>query len=212
MDAIYKLTNTERRKHYIQNHYKIDWMIKKHRKLFTPNVWYCDIGIGDGYSIKQIAPTVSRCACVDKSTWLLEQVECEGYPVSVEDWKPKNVYGVITAFDVLEHTKDIKKALANIREALSGHLLITIPLNENMADRQTQCPKCDNVFHAVGHNHSWDICEFIHLLMDSGFNVLRTGEVPFKLSDNPLMNWAANVGVNMLEPVTFTKTLYVHAT
>ena len=49
------------------------------------------------------------------------------------------------------------------------------------------------------------------LLEKSGFNVIRIGVVPVYLSPNPILNWATNIGINMIEPKTFTRTLFVHA-
>jgi len=46
---------------------------------------------------------VKRQAAIDTNLWLIEQLKCDGQCVSVENWKPKLTYDLITAFDVLEH-------------------------------------------------------------------------------------------------------------
>jgi len=211
MDAIYKKTLSGERTHAKQNHYKIDWMIKRFKHLFKKHVWYCDIGVGDGYGIQKVAPLVCSCAAVEQSMYLCQYIKHKTIPVRVEDWQPKNIYGVITAFDILEHTGCVEAALANIRKALAGDLLITIPFNENLANRETQCPICKHVFHSVGHNHSWTVPTFTYLLQSQGFRIVETGLVPVYLSKNKVLNWTANVGLNMLEPETFTRTLFVRA-
>lgn len=71
-----------------------------------------------------------------------------------------NSFDAVVVSEVLEHlTPDtMRRALSEISRVLvpGGHIIGTVPCEENLAENTFACPHCGEVFHKVGHQQSFD--------------------------------------------------------
>lgn len=94
-------------------------------------------------------------------------------------------FDTIFATEVLEHLDDstLDKCLDEIHRVLAdeGHLIITVPYNENLTLNQVYCPKCGECFHKVGHQQSFDELRMEELLSSKKFSPIKIKVLPLGL-------------------------------
>ena len=72
----------------------------------------------------------------------------------------ENSFDAVVVSEVLEHLTPavMRLALSEISRVLvpGGHIIGTVPCEENLAENTFACPHCGEVFHKVGHLQSFD--------------------------------------------------------
>lgn len=70
-------------------------------------------------------------------------------------------FGTVFACDVLEHLRDeeLNAGLDELARVLrpGGHLIITVPHEEELSRNRIACPRCGHEFHRYGHWQSFDV-------------------------------------------------------
>lgn len=88
----------------------------------------------------------------------------------------------VVASEVLEHLDEGERTagLAEIARVLvpSGWFLGTVPHNENLAEQETVCPHCGEVFHRWGHHASFTL-DTVRAMLEPRFDVARLGRTAF---------------------------------
>ena len=152
----------------------------------------CDIGIGNGYTLKFFHSRDVKATGVDISPYLIkfykQKFSEENLDISLIEADITNskigdkTFDLVTCFDVLEHLpgEGLNSALKNIAESLkpNGLLIGTVPLRENLDHTRVICPECGTKFHPIGHHHSFQSFDDIKNILDSDFEILKFGEVP----------------------------------
>ena len=86
-----------------------------------------------------------------------------------------NEAGTIFLIEVLEHMDNnfMAKAFDEMRRVLKegGHLIVTVPNEENLEAKKIACPECGCVFHRVQHMQSFNRQSLAEMLHDHGFQV-----------------------------------------
>lgn len=133
-----------------------------------------DAGAGDGTLVKTIRDSTS------------------GTQVKGVDLVPKNddveqgdltqlhydsaTFDTLICSEVIEHMPpdDSRKTLGELTRVLQpgGHLILTTPFDEQLADKMVHCPHCDNAFHRVGHQQSFTEDDFRELAAMHGLEVV----------------------------------------
>jgi len=171
---------------------KIDFVFRKTKKFIQNITACCDIGIGNGYTVKFFYKKGVRTTGVDISPYLIEYfqkvVTSEKMAIElIETDITKSTFGeekydLVTCFDVFEHLTDegLNSAIKNIATSLkSGGLLLgTVPLFEKLNDAKVICPDCGHKFHPNGHHQSFQNFDEIKNMLNSEFEVIKFGEVP----------------------------------
>lgn len=168
------------------------WQLSHGRPLKVLN-----IGVGSGW-------LETRCAGVGWETFSLDPNE-----KAISRLAERNIVGkvgfieqipfesgsfdVVFCSEVLEHlTKD--QLTSGLREAArvlmpGGHLIGSVPYNENIEENVAVCPDCGKVFHRWGHVRSFDRPGLQRLLESSGFRLVEAGTRAFiGFSDGTMKN------------------------
>ncbi|GAG89502.1 unnamed protein product, partial [marine sediment metagenome] len=168
---------------------KINYVFRKVKKYMKNKKTACEVGIGDGYLLRLLHKTGIEVTGLDISKYLVNELNNrfnkEGLNIKLinEDLTKakfvKDNFDLFFCIDVLEHIPNLEKAIENIKEGLSnGGLLIgTLPFYENLSRNMVMCPECKNVFHKIGHYHSFNNINEIKQLLGNNFKIIETGEV-----------------------------------
>ena len=93
-----------------------------------------------------------------------------------------NEFNTIFCTEVIEHltNEQIVKGLSEIKRILKfkGHLIITVPYNENLENNSFICPKCGHKFHNVGHLQSFDKKRLSKILIKANFKIKNVKILP----------------------------------
>ena len=204
-DHLAKLNIEGKRNTWIKNRRKIDFVLSKTRYYLKNAQTACDIGVGDGYLLKRLNGMEIKVTGIDVSRYLIEHLkksfERESLKITLIHGNIANVifddntFDVVTCLDVLEHIpgNGLKATIKNLKRCIvKGGLLIgTLPLGENLDDNMVICPKCQHVFHKIGHFHSFDNLEQIQELFEPDFNTMKIGYLPFSLLKSDILNYLA---------------------
>lgn len=89
---------------------------------------------------------------------------------------PDNHFDIVFLTEVLEHIpqNDINGLINEFARILKtkGKLIITVPNNENLEEKQQLCPECGAIFHPVQHINSFNSENLNKLLLQFGFTKL----------------------------------------
>jgi len=182
------------------NRMKMDYVFRKIRSLLKPGMRACDIGLGEGYSLKKMLELGLETSGIDISGYAVEYLqkrfndEKKNVYLHVGDVSDMEVesdrYDLVTCFDVLEHIPDLNAAVENIEKMLSdnGLLVATIPFQENMDESRVICPSCRHKFHRYGHHHSFQSLNEIRAFLPQVFKIEEMGIVPYCWFGSPFLN------------------------
>ena len=132
-----------------------------------------DVGAGSGALISQI-PNAIGLDLVPKHPRIIKG-DISNMPFREES------FDTIFATENLEHLDDetLDKGLGEIYRVLCrGHLIITVPYNEDLRQNMVLCPKCGAKFHRVGHMQVFDEKRMREMLERSGFEIVKIKRLP----------------------------------
>ena len=132
-----------------------------------------DVGAGSGALISQI-PNAIGLDLVPKHPRIIKG-DISNMPFREES------FDTIFATENLEHLDDetFVKGLGEIYMVLCrGHLIITVPYNEDLRQNMVLCPKCGAKFHRVGHMQVFDEKRMREMLERSGFEIVKIKRLP----------------------------------
>jgi SAM-dependent methyltransferase len=185
MDEVYRLRTTGQQSINLYSHYKIDYVVKRYRRLFENAKAIMDVGIGDGHLLKKYP---LKSVGIDTSSHLCKNAVAAGCDAFVNDISKPNNFGpdvdLITCFEVLEHVSDLRMALNNLNKLLlsGGTLLGSVPFNECLADNICEC-ECGKVFHKCGHLRYFKTKGDVwYLLSYAGFDVHEMMFLPYMIT------------------------------
>lgn len=158
-------------------------VVRRHVSLSGPVV---DLGCGPGYLVEELLRQGLACKAIDSSAEAVERVRARfaGRPaflgglVGGLDRIPlaDGEAGAVFLIEVLEHlgSEFATQALAETRRILGpgGHLIITVPNEEDLRANAVACPDCGCVFHRMQHVQSFTSPSLTRLLSASGFEVV----------------------------------------
>jgi len=171
---------------WVGNRYKILYVFKRAKKYLKPGMHVCEIGFGEGYlllllrssglNLKIVGIDVSEYLVVKLLRFKVYGIDLIKHDIS----KPVNEdlvqrFDVVFALDVLEHVKDLDKAIENIHKLLKpyGFLIVTVPWKENLTDSMVMCPFCHRTFHRWGHYHSFHSMDDVYRMLGKYFKVVE---------------------------------------
>jgi 2-polyprenyl-3-methyl-5-hydroxy-6-metoxy-1,4-benzoquinol methylase len=201
------------------NRIKLDYVLKKTRRFLKPSLSACDIGLGEGYTLEQFYKLGMKTTGIDISKYMIDYLE-KKYEKSDLDIElitgdisqievRENRFDIVTCFDILEHIPDenLKLAMINIKRSLvNGGLLIgTLPYKENKDVNSVVCPECGHGFHRYGHFQYFQNMEEIENMLQPGFTMIDSGEVPYTWFKSSMLNYAGTKVMNFIKRMSGTK-------
>jgi len=179
-------------KYWKESDKKITSVFRKTKSYIQNIKTFCDIGIGNGFTLKYFYNKGVKSTGVDISSYLInhfknefinEEIDIELIESNIIKSKfGEEIFDLVTCFDVLEHLPDkgLNEAIKNIASSLksNGLLIGTVPLGENLEDAKVICPDCGLKFHPNGHFQSFQNFNDIKIMLNSHFEVIKFGEVP----------------------------------
>ena len=144
-----------------------------------------DVGSGTGEFGRQLVkkrPDV-RVYCVDRSRAALKTVSTEKAVGSV-DAIPlgDRSKDLASCLQVLEHlpVPIYRKALDELARVADRYLLISVPFEEDLAEKSTRCPACRSIFNADLHLRSYGLADVTSLFASQGFALRERKHVGFQ--------------------------------
>jgi len=132
-----------------------------------------DIGAGSGALINLIPNSIG----LDIAPKQPEIIKGDITNMPFEDQS----FDTIFATEILEHLDNdtLNKGTVEINRILKkwGHLIITVPYNENLSQNTVSCPDCGAKFHRWGHLQVFDENNITQLLKDD-FKVIKIKKLP----------------------------------
>lgn len=96
-------------------------------------------------------------------------------------------FDTIFATEVLEHLDNdtLNRGMAEISRVLKkgGHLIVTVPCNENLSQNTVSCPDCGTKFHRWGHIQVFNEDNIKQLLKDD-FKLIMIKKLPIGFNAN----------------------------
>jgi len=171
---------------------KISYVFRKIKKLLSNVNTACDIGIGNGFTLKFFYNKGVTSTGIDISSYLINHFKdvftTEKMNIKLIETDitksafGEKIYDIVTAFDVLEHLPDegLNEAIKNIATSLKtdGIFVGNVPVGENLEEVKVICPQCGHHFHPNGHHQSFQSVDDIKKMLNSYFEVIKFGEVP----------------------------------
>jgi len=155
------------------------------RRRVTLGGTIVDVGCGKGDLLDAILRAGWTCLGIDSSPVAVEQVRkrfsnqrlflggetgtLEAIPVKTSE------AGAVFLVEVLEHLDAATsgRAFAELRRVIrrGGHLIVTVPNEEDLEANKVACPECGCVFHRMQHLRSFNSQSLKQLLISEGFEV-----------------------------------------
>ena len=92
--------------------------------------------------------------------------------------------GAVFLIEVLEHLSPefSTRAVSEMRRVLrpAGHLILTVPNEEDLGAQAVACPDCGRVFHHMQHVQSFSRQSLARLLQAAGFEVVFVAGLDLK--------------------------------
>jgi len=201
------------------NRIKLDYVLNKTRRFLKPSLSACDIGLGEGYTLEKFYKSGLKTTGIDISKFMIEflgkkfeknnqDIELIAADISKIEID-ENRFDIVTCFDVLEHIPDenLKAAMINIKKSLvNGGLLIgTLPYKENRDVNCVVCPECGHAFHRYGHFQYFQSMEEIENMLQPGFTMIQSGEVPYTWFKSSFLNFIGTKAMNFIKRMSKTR-------
>lgn len=144
-----------------------------------------DLGCGDGGFV-HLAHQVGIVAIgVDKktgNTTALHSTKVKEWFIhsSIEDFRIRNKFDVVTLYHVLEHVEDSRKVLQKVRTLLkkNGILVLEVPLVGNLTENFLG--KSYFAYHDPNHHHFFTKKELYHLLTEQDYRIINKGNTLYE--------------------------------
>ena len=161
-----------------------------------------NIGVGNGWLERRCAEYGFETHALDPSATAVAALQSERIAARVGSIDqlpyPDDHFDTVFCSEVLEHLDDptLGAGLKEIARVLKpgGHLIGTVPFDENLSAGRVVCPDCGKVFHRWGHQRSFDK-EMLRTAIASanlGIVTLKTyafADYSKKVSFNHLRQW-----------------------
>lgn len=148
----------------------------------TKKQWLLDIGCGYGKYL-EVASRDFQVAGIDPSAYAIKEVRrlvpsATLSVSSLESFRPQKRFDVVTAFDVLEHLEDPRRAMEKIHRLLSNEGIFVCVV-----------PVYDGPFGTIGgwldrdptHLHKWDRWKWLRLFEEKFHILFREGIIRYTL-------------------------------
>jgi ubiquinone/menaquinone biosynthesis C-methylase UbiE len=133
-----------------------------------------DVGAGSG-SLIRLIPNAIGLDLASKSPRIIEA------DISNMPFKSSS-FDTVFATEVLEHLDNstLTDGLREIRRILQsgGHLIITVPYNEDLRQNTVLCKNCGAKFHRWGHIQVFDEVSMVEMLERSQFDIVKIRKLP----------------------------------
>lgn len=135
------------------------------------NALILDVGSGLGEEI-DILKQFGQVTALDKNKNVKPHIEAKGVDFLEADLEkydlPKNFYDYICCLDIIEHLKDDRAALKNIKNAIKpgGYLLFTVPAYNFLFSPHDI---------AMGHFRRYNKSDIKEKILSGGFEIIRIG-------------------------------------
>jgi len=218
-DYLAKLNLEGSRLVWLKNQKKINYVLGKFKGFIKNVAAACDIGIGDGYTMRYMHTKCIQVTGFDISSYLVDyhrkKFLSKCMPIQVEQGDiskssiGENKFDLVTCFDILEHIPGdgLKSALNNIARSLKeeGILIGTLPFRENLEDNMVICPHCTQSFNRIGHYHSFADIGEIRDFLDPKFELMKVGEVPIVWLKLNMLTYIGNLFVKFVRQIILKK-------
>lgn len=168
-------------------HPRLDWLLAQiARRSRGERPAVLNIGVGDGYFERGAKSRGWSIASLDPDEQAIARLTAEGIAARMgliqQIPHASQSLDFVVASEVLEHLTDDQR-LAGVEEIArvlrpGGWFLGTVPYREIMADQQTACPCCGEVFHRWGHQRSFDEAD-IRQELAPWFEIASLGHTAF---------------------------------
>jgi SAM-dependent methyltransferase len=113
-----------------------------------------------------------KVAAFDRSETALSFVKAEKFLAEIDQIPlGDKQFDLVIAHDVIEHLPQgtYEKALCELVRVARKYLIISVPHNEKLLERSTQCPSCNAIFNYDLHMRSFSQEKLSNLLLDKHF-------------------------------------------
>jgi SAM-dependent methyltransferase len=186
-EAIWRHFQNAAPQSFAASHPRLNWLLTEvQRRAAGTRPAVLNIGIGDGYFEQQAQARGWLIHSLDPDAEAVGRLSAAGIEARVGQIErlPHSAESLdfVVASEVLEHLTDDQRlaGLAEIARVLKGGgwFLGTVPCGEILADQQTVCPRCGEVFHRWGHQRSFDVAA-IREELSPWFDVQTIGRTAF---------------------------------
>jgi ubiquinone/menaquinone biosynthesis C-methylase UbiE len=128
-----------------------------------------DLGCGDGTILRSMDSTLFKVG-LDISYTALKLAKV-GHPIlASSEALPfrQNAFDLLMCTEVLEHLPPIifETALSEIRKVAKRYILISVPFDEDLSQKQARCKNCGHIFHIHLHLRSFDMSKLKKMFPD----------------------------------------------
>jgi len=162
-----------------------------------------DMGCGPGFLTQELLSQGLSCIAIDSSPLSVERVrerlgDRPGFvraEVGTLDSIPlgDGEGGSMFLIEVLEHlASDVReRVLTEVARVISpgGHLIVTVPNEEDLDAKKIACPECGCVFHRMQHQQSLDATVLASLLDRYGFTPIFVRALNFRHFPDRRLGW-----------------------
>jgi SAM-dependent methyltransferase len=128
-----------------------------------------DVGCGDGTLLELLSSDYMK-AGVDISFNVLLRVEENKKAQALASAVPvtENLFDLVVCTEVIEHLENdqYEPTLAELQRVANQFILVTVPYFEDLAAKETRCPKCRFVYHIHLHLRNFELTDLINLFTD----------------------------------------------
>jgi SAM-dependent methyltransferase len=120
-----------------------------------------DVGCGNGVFVNYLQNDSRefKLLAIDRSATALKYVKTEKMEGDIANIPlPSNSFDCVTCLEVIEHLpiEIYKNALSELARISKKYVIISVPLDEDLKKKYTQCPSCKSIFNADLHLRKFD--------------------------------------------------------